>query len=681
LEINQIALLGYSAGMLGYGTTCLLFLSRWQGGPYSRQLALASGASAVWACVLALKSWNYLDTGAIVVAAEWMIGMVWIASLVLILRNVDSQRRAEIIAKRYGLTAIALLLPLLTLYINKSVDSIAESLIVGGGIAIAILLVSLVEQIYRNLPSDGTSSLKYLCVALPIVSLYNLVFFIRIVTGGVVDQEMWAARGYISALVIAPLVIIGARSEREALAEMPRQVVLYSFSLVAVGTSVVLWLAGDFFLTHYGGSWGNVIEIVVATTVLCALGFLLVSSSSRARTRVFLTKYFFKYKYDYRKEWLRFISTLSASGLDNVAATAVRAVAQIVDSPGGIVCIREEERSAYVPIGSWRCDIPTFPPIKSESGLIRFLAERQWVIDLHEISQYPARYDGLQIDTSLETGDEWWLIVPLYLGKSLYGFVCLKKPRIARSLNFEDHDLLRTVGRHVATHINQAESDKRLAEASQFGTYNRMTAFLMHDLNNLIAQQSLVVSNAEKYRDNPKFVDDAINTIANSVSRMKRLMQQLTRESTPPKKSRMNLCDALLKAVERSSALQPVPELHVCSKSIIVLADHERLTTIFEHLIRNAQDATPDDGEIKIEVKTSASLVTVSIVDTGKGMNPEFVRERLFRPFDSTKGSHAMGIGAYQAREYTRMLGGQLDVESLPGKGTRFILQLPTITQ
>jgi signal transduction histidine kinase len=58
-------------------------------------------------------------------------------------------------------------------------------------------------------------------------------------------------------------------------------------------------------------------------------------------------------------------------------------------------------------------------------------------------------------------------------------------------------------------------------------------------------------------------------------------------------------------------------------------------------------------------------------------MSPEFIRERLFRPFDSTKGSHAMGIGAYQAREYARMLGGQLEVKSTEGQGTTFTLQLP----
>jgi signal transduction histidine kinase len=58
-------------------------------------------------------------------------------------------------------------------------------------------------------------------------------------------------------------------------------------------------------------------------------------------------------------------------------------------------------------------------------------------------------------------------------------------------------------------------------------------------------------------------------------------------------------------------------------------------------------------------------------------MEPEFVRDRLFRPFDSTKGAKGMGIGAYQAREYVRVLGGDVEVQSSPGCGTSFSISLP----
>ena len=680
METNDLAMIGYALQVLAFAVLSILFLARRKANPFSRYLGIASVATSLQGGVLTLVALEVITFGAVVVLAEWTRDVFWTLALFMILRTLDRQRLAEISARRYILPLLVVALAALVTYSSTKFESLAMSLVVGGGVLMGIMLISLLEQIYRNLPSDSTSSLRYVCVALLVVSAYDLVLLLRATAAGGIEADLWAARGYVNALVAVPLAVSGWRSEFDAVADRPRQVAFYKFSLLTIGVGILFWLLAGKLVDSYGGSWGNVLVIVTGVAGLCVLGVLMVSATIRARVRVLLTKTFFKYKYDYRKEWLRFISTLSESGLENVSATAVHAVGQIVNSPGGIVWIKEQEGDAYAPIGSWRCEIPVSSPIKSDSELVRFLIDRQWVIDLEEKQRYPARYDGLNLDPWFQESDDWWLIVPLHLGKHLFGFMCLRKPRVIRSLNFEDHDLLRTVGRHVAAHINQAESDKRLAESSQFGTYNRLTAFLMHDLNNLIAQQSLVVANAERFRDDPKFVDDAIDTIANSVSRMKRLMEQLTKGFKTPQKRSTNLQEVLSNAVQRSNALRPEPTLLDLDGSIHVMADSERLTTVFEHLIRNAQDATADSGQIDITVSAANELVLVSISDTGEGMTSEFIRERLFRPFDSTKGSHAMGIGAYQVREYARMLGGRLEVRSNAGQGTTFVLKLPTAT-
>ena len=199
----------------------------------------------------------------------------------------------------------------------------------------------------------------------------------------------------------------------------------------------------------------------------------------------------------------------------------------------------------------------------------------------------------------------------------------------------------------------------------------------MHDLSNLLAQQSLVVENAERFGHNPEFIDDAIGTISHSVTRMRRLMEQLSSVSKPPTKRRVNLCSTIDNAVERTAARQPVPVLTSCDLDIHVQADSERLSMVFEHLLRNAQEATPPDGEVRIAASASNGVARISITDTGSGMTREFIRTRLFTPFDSTKGSQGMGIGVYQAREYARSLGGQLEVTSEPDSGTEFVLHLP----
>jgi signal transduction histidine kinase len=107
-----------------------------------------------------------------------------------------------------------------------------------------------------------------------------------------------------------------------------------------------------------------------------------------------------------------------------------------------------------------------------------------------------------------------------------------------------------------------------------------------------------------------------------------------------------------------------------------VLADPDRFAAVLDHVLRNAQEATPE-GSVSVHLGASQGEVMLVVRDTGAGMDPVFIRERLFRPFDSTKGSKGMGIGAYQAREYVQSLGGHVEVQSSPGEGTAFSIILP----
>ena len=133
----------------------------------------------------------------------------------------------------------------------------------------------------------------------------------------------------------------------------------------------------------------------------------------------------------------------------------------------------------------------------------------------------------------------------------LIGFALLASPPDPFKPNYEDRDLLKTVGRHVAVHLAQFEADKRLAESRQFEAYHRLTAFVMHDLKNLAAQLSLIVSNAEKHKRNPAFVDDAISTIANSTGRMQRLIEQLQRREIQSLTRHVQLGEIARQACER----------------------------------------------------------------------------------------------------------------------------------
>jgi putative PEP-CTERM system histidine kinase len=272
------------------------------------------------------------------------------------------------------------------------------------------------------------------------------------------------------------------------------------------------------------------------------------------------------------------------------------------------------------------------------------------------------------------------IVAPLLQLERLVGFIVLYDPPPPFELTYEDRDLLKTVGRHVATHIAQHDADRKLAESRQFEAYNRLTAFMMHDLKNSVAQLNLIVKNAERHKHNPEFIDDAIGTIANAAERMTRLIEQLRGSGTTERQVTVDLADVAGEAAKRCQPRTPVPRVEV-SQRAFVRANIERLTTIIEHVIRNAQDATGEDGSVTVQVHRTAGTAILTIADTGTGMDAAFMRERLFRPFDSTKGSKGMGIGAYQAREYIQALNGTVEVTSSPGRGTTFMISLPLFEQ
>jgi putative PEP-CTERM system histidine kinase len=216
--------------------------------------------------------------------------------------------------------------------------------------------------------------------------------------------------------------------------------------------------------------------------------------------------------------------------------------------------------------------------------------------------------------------------------------------------------------------------------ARQFESFNRMSTFVVHDLKNLVSQLSLLMSNAERHKHNPEFQQDMIETVNFSVQKMKLLLQKLSRSVAPEHAAALSIERLVKQAVALKAAFEPQPVLTVNDPGLTVLADWERLERVVGHLIQNAIEATPKDGRVEIELARVGEAVVIRITDDGEGMTEEFIRERLFKPFESTK-SAGMGIGVFESREYIQELGGVLEVTSVPTRGSTFTITLPMLKQ
>jgi len=270
-----------------------------------------------------------------------------------------------------------------------------------------------------------------------------------------------------------------------------------------------------------------------------------------------------------------------------------------------------------------------------------------------------------------------WLIVPLLDQKELLGFMVVTRPRANVPFNWELRDLVKTTACQAASHLAQLEAMQALAEARQFEGFHRLSAFVLHDIKNLIAQQSLLVGAAAEHKHKPEFIDDAVDIMEHSVAKMQRLMQLLRTGVSGNKPVMTNLVVVAGTAVNNCTGGRPVPVFECEPEEIWLTMEGDRMTSVIENLIQNAKDATADDGTVTVRLNYYGDEVDILVEDTGCGMDTDFVRDRLFRPFDTTKGDTGMGIGAYECKEYVNSLGGEIRIESEPGRGTRVHVALP----
>lgn len=669
--MQTLGLVGYLCAGLLFALLTILLIFNWKGRVTGLLFVAASAVSACWALLLAYTASGYAALDGLTVIAEAAHDSAWLLFLLAVLRRANTG---------WHWTAGQALCIVLLLHAVLGASTYAPAAL-NYAMNVQFLLtalfgLALVEQLYRNTKQDRRREVGYLCLGLGGIFVYDLALFSHASLSNELRPELWAARGFVHALMVPPLAVAARRNEEWTLdVFVSRKVVFYSTTFIAGGLYCIAMAVVAYYIRLQGGEWGPALmSVFIVAAALVGLTFVY-SARFTAYLKVFLSKHFYRNRYEYRDEWLRLIQTLSsdASGTP-LRERTVRALGQIVGAQSGVLWQRTDDAS-YAATAGWNSEEVT-ATLRHDDAFVQFLLHRQWIVDTRELARDPDRYGGLILPEACMSSKRT-LFVPLIQEPALPGFIALHDPRHAFELNYEDYDLLKTVGRQIASYLAEEEAKERLARGRQFEAFNQLAAFMMHDLKNVIAQQSLLVRNAAKFKHNPAFVDDTIQTIHNSVERMQHLLSQLTRGSLASETRSVDLRVVLEDVARKCADRVPHPVIQSSDEMLRVRTNAERLGAILSHLVRNAQDATPAHGEVKLELSRTGNHAVIEIVDTGIGMDASFVRDRLFRPFDTTKGSKGMGIGAYQAREFVRESGGRMSVESARGLGTRIRVELP----
>lgn len=674
-------------GFWGHAAVGFLYaaLAIWvfhQYGGRSRQQIALLGAIAV------TSAWGMATViggpGSLIAACgETLRNLGWLGFLYTLLHGGERGRHPPTINMLYGALLLALLFqPLVDLLVvavlpqSVVATAAADKTVQFLRMIFAIGAIVLVHNLYTVSAPETRWGISLPMVALAATWMYDLNLYTIGYLSRSFPGEFIAMRGVFMTLLV-PVFAMATRRNSSWRLRLSRSVTFQSVSLLAIGAYLFGMVLLATALELVGGTHVRLAQITLIFAMSLAAMLVVPSGKFRAWLNVVIAKNFFQHRYDYRAEWMRFAETI---GFPSEAAPfherVVKSLADIFDCPAGLLLTRDSE-SRLVLQARWNWPAADIPTYAGNSRTIPFFEQTSHIVLMDAVREgSDDKTDERAIPQWLYDESRAWAVVPLVHFGRLAGIAVLAKPPIKRDLDWEDLDMMRVVGRQLASYLAEATSQEALTESRQFEQFNRRFAFVMHDIKNLVSQLSILSRNAERHASKPEFQADMIETLKNSVGKMNDLLARLSQHSQTRHAAvePMDVEKTVSSVIHGKRLIYPIETDF--SPDLYALADPGRVETILNHLVQNAIDATDDGSPIRVSAARQDEWVAIRVTDKGCGMTEAFVANQLFKPFESTK-SGGFGIGAYEARALAQSLGGQLHVDSRVGKGTRMTLLLP----
>jgi len=443
-----------------------------------------------------------------------------------------------------------------------------------------------------------------------------------------------------------------------------KSLVLFAVGLYLVG----LGLVGEA-MQHFGESFQR--SLVMAFALVAGIGLMIVllSESVKRRIRVFLRKNFYQNKYDYRSQWLSFTDRLSSSKSGEELLTSI--LTGYCDAFGmgcaALFLSDEERRFFHAAAGLEISNAGAI--IGADDPVVSFLAQRKWVVNFGAADGAPPGEPS-----EFFRANAACFVIPLPGSDSLAGFIVLGKPlNREESYNFEDYDLMKTLACQASSAILNLRLSDQLAHAREMEAIGRVSSFVIHDLKNLVYTVSLIADNARDFIAEPDFQQDMLESLGNTVAKMKILIARL---KELPESLALDRGPAdLLSLVSDTAALVPGAKIRVTGCAVNAEIDRGEVQKVALNLMLNALDATEGEGPVLVEVG-GGERAFIRVRDEGCGIPEEFLRRHLFTPFATTK-KKGMGIGLYQCKQIVEAHGGKIEVTSVFGQGTEFTVWFP----
>lgn len=489
----------------------------------------------------------------------------------------------------------------------------------------------------------------------------------------------------VAALVVGCAFIVVAYLRR-GLAEMDiypsRAFLQNSITVVLAGGYLVIvgLLAQGMRLFRAAGNFE--LRALAVLLGIAALAVILLSERFQLRIKRFVSVHFRRPQYDFRKVWTqlsRCFSGVSESG--ELCNAVIKVISNTFNVLSVTIWLVDERRQRLVARAS------TFRlPSSDENTDFASLALDPTGAELHA---FPGPFD---LDSVKETwGDRLRQIcstqfragghricIPLLGADCWLGVVILADRVDGTVYTVEELDLLKCIGDQLTASLLNLRLTHELVTAKQLEAFRTMSAFFVHDLKNAASTLNLTLKNLPLHFDDPAFRADALRSVGNTARRIDELISRLSilrqQPELKPVDSDLNqLVTEVLESLRGMPNVELMKELRPLPK---IVADREQIRNVVTNLLLNAQDALAGNGRIRVQTDHEDGRVVLSVADNGCGMSAAFLKDSLFRPFQSTK-TKGLGIGMFQSRMIVEAHRGSIQAESEAGKGTTFRVIFP----
>jgi len=488
------------------------------------------------------------------------------------------------------------------------------------------------------------------------------------------------------ALFVACLLMLRAsfRAGHFDLDVYPSQAVLQS--------SLTVFLAGIYLLAIgvlakvvalFRVGEGDLIRWFVFLVAAVLFAILLLSDRMRLQLSRFVSRHFQRPLYDYRTVWRRFTeATASCVNQKDLCQVAVKAVTDLFQTLSVTIWLVDESQAQLVFLASTflsEAKAETLRPGKEEvAEILRALRAQREPVDIDARKEHWAEIlRRCHPDEFRKGGNR--VCVPMIVSEEVIGLMMLGDRVSAVKFTWQDFDLLKCIGDHIAAGLLNTRLSQKLLQAKELEAFQTMSAFFVHDLKNTASTLNLMLENLPVHFDDPAFRADALRGVAKTVSHINRLIGRLgsIRHELQIKPVEADLNELVAKSLagwEEVAGINLKKELSPLPK---VWFDPEQMLKVATNLIFNAREAVPPaSGQVRVQTVQQNGWAVLTIADNGCGMSLEFLRRSLFRPFQTTK-KNGLGIGMFQSKMIVEAHKGKIEVESETGKGTTFRIFLP----